>query len=253
MKGMKNMKYSESYRKNRLGTGFYIGLAICLLIIGGAAWFALAPLSEKDMNSKNENSSKIEEYQNPSDPYTENNPQTTPEIVPDTTPDTGIIDSTVSETQSIPEKVESKAEDVTAKEENVISFSMPVVGEIIKNHSDTDLQYSATYCDMRLHTGIDIACKNGTFVSSCSAGTVTDIIEDSVLGNCVVIDHGNSITIKYASLEDIKVKKGDKVNIGDIIGRIGTIPSECIDETHLHLEVIKNEKSVDPLKTFGLE
>ena len=246
------MKYSESYRKNRLGTGFYIGLAICLLIIGGAAWFALAPLSEKDMNSKNENSSQIEEYQNPSDPYTESTPQT-PEIVPDTTPDSGIIDSTVSDIQSIPEKLESKAEDVTVKEENIISFSMPVVGEIIKNYSDTQLQYSATYGDMRLHTGIDIACKNGTFVSACAAGTVKDIMEDSVLGNCIVIDHGNSITVKYASLEDIKVKKGDKVNIGDIIGGIGTIPSECSDETHLHLEVFKNEKSVNPLKTFGLE
>ena len=130
---------------------------------------------------------------------------------------------------------------------------MPVVGEIIKNHSDTELQYSATYGDMRLHTGIDIACKNGTFVSSCAAGTVTDIIEDSVLGNCVVIDHGNSITVKYASLEDIKVKKGDKVNIGDIIGSVGTIPSECSDETHLHIEVTKDGKPADPLKTFGLE
>ena len=243
------MKYNESYRKNRLGTGFYIGLAICLLIIGGAAWFALAPLSEKDMNSKNENSSKMEEYQNPSDPYTESTPQTTPEIVPNT----GIIDSTVSDIQSLPEKLESKAEDVTAKEEKIISFSMPVVGEIIKNYSDTELQYSATFRDMRIHAGIDIACNDGTFVSSCAAGTVTDIIEDSLLGTCVVIDHGNSITVKYASLKDIKVKKGDKVNIGDIIGTIGTIPSECNDDTHLHIEVIKDKKIVDPLKTFGLE
>ena len=255
------MKYNETYGKRKLGTGFYIGLALCLLIIGGASWFALAPLSEKDTNSKNENSSPIDEYQNPSDPYTESTPEITPEFTPDTTSDTtpgtttsdsGIIGSTISDIQSTID-TSSKTEDVTAKEDKVMSFSMPVVGEVIKNHSDTELQYSETYGDMRLHTGLDIACKIGTHISACAAGTVTDIIEDSGLGNCVIIDHGNSITVKYASIENPKVKKGDKVNIGDIIGTIGTVPSECNDETHLHIEVTKDGKTVDPLKTFGLE
>ncbi len=250
------MKYTENYRKKRLGTGFYIGLALCLLIIGGASWFALAPLSEKNTNSKNETSSQKEEYQNPSDPYTESTPQITPELTPDTTPDTtpdsGIIDSTVSDIQSMPETV-SKAEDVTANEEKIMSFSMPVEGEIIKSHNDTELQFSKTYGDMRLHTGLDIACKAGTHVSACASGTVSEIIEDSALGKCVVIDHGNSITVKYASIENLKIKKGDKVNIGDIIGTVGTVPAECNDDAHLHVEVTKNGKSADPLKTFGLE
>ena len=255
------MKYTESYGKKRLGTGFYIGLALCLLIIGGASWFALAPLSEKDTNSKNETSSEKREYEDPSDPYTESTPQITPEPTPDTTPDnnpdattsdSGIIDSTISDIQSAVD-TPSKTEDVTAKEEKIMSFSMPVEGEIIKNHSDTELQYSKTYGDMRLHTGIDIACKTGTHVSACAAGKVTEIIEDSVLGKCIVIDHGNSITVKYASIENQKVKKGDKVNIGDIIGTIGTVPSECNDDAHLHIEVTKDGKPADPLKTFGLD
>lgn len=238
------MKYSEYYNKKKFGTGFYIAIAVCLLIIGGASWFALAPLSETQTKSESKTQStpsKQQEYTNPTPSYTES----TPEILPELNPTSDVIQST--------EETESDTQEVTVKEEKVISFTMPVQGEIIKKHSNTELQYSKTFEDMRLHTGMDIACKEGTSVSSCAAGTVIAIENDSSLGNTVAIDHGDGIIVKYSSIDNLKVENGSKVNTGTIIGTAATIPNECADDSHIHIEVTKNGDPVDPLKTFGLE
>ena len=146
---MNKMKYTENYGKKRLGTGFYVAIALCLIIIGGAAWFALAPLSEVSdkPESKGENNveSSQQEYTDPASSYTES----TPEIIPELNPTDDKSDFNESEPQQ-----------VQTTEEKVISFAMPVQGEIIKKHSNTELQYSKTFGDMRLHTGLDIACKD---------------------------------------------------------------------------------------------
>ena len=129
---------------------------------------------------------------------------------------------------------------------------MPVGGEVIKDYSEKQLQSSATYGDMRIHTGIDIACEDGTSVSAAGDGKVTAFEESSSLGTTVTIDHGNGITTKYAALKNVKVKEGDKVTAGDIIGTVTTVPGECADQSHLHFEVFKNGHSAAPLSTLGL-
>ena len=59
--------------------------------------------------------------------------------------------------------------------------------------------------------------------------------------------------IKYASIDNLKFKIGDAVKSGDIIGTVGSIPAECEDKEHIHIEVYKDSKPVDPLKALGLE
>ncbi len=239
---MNKMKYTENYGKKRLGTGFYVAIALCLIIIGGAAWFALAPLSEVSdkPESKGENNveSSQQEYTDPASSYTES----TPEIIPELNPTDDKSDFNESEPQQ-----------VQTTEEKVISFAMPVQGEIIKKHSNTELQYSKTFGDMRLHTGLDIACKEGTSVSSCSSGKVTAVEADANFGDTVVIDHGNGIIVKYSAITNVKVASGDRVDTGDIIGTSATIPAECNEDPHIHIEVTLNGEPCDPLKTFGLE
>ena len=136
---------------------------------------------------------------------------------------------------------------------DVTVFSMPVAGDTLKNFSETELQYSKTYGDMRLHTGIDIKVNKGTAVSACADGVVENIELSTTMGNVVTIDHKNGIIVKYASIEDLEIAVGDSVEAGDIIGTTATIPSECMDEEHLHIEVTLNGKPADPLKTLGLE
>lgn len=233
------MKYNEriSRQKNKLGAGFYIVIAACLLIIGGAAWFALS--SYNDMQSGSSViSQKSESYKNNITSYTENT--SSAEQIPQA--------STPQNTESVAENVESEPYETTQSEVTgsapKFNFTMPT-GEILKSHSEKELQYSATYGDMRLHTGFDIACKNGDTVNAFADGTVLNITESSNFGTTVEIDHSFGITVKYSSIKNPKFKVGDTVKMGDVIGTSATVPSECNDKSHIHIEILKDGKYVD--------
>ena len=238
------MKYTESTdsRKKAVNTGLYVIIGLCLLVIGGASWFAINASSPKKTES--ENSSSKSEYSSPSSSYNESviDPPFMSEPMAES-----VKDQPYS-SQSEPENTPSEE-----KKTDVVVFKMPVNGEISKKHSDKELQYSATFGDMRLHTGIDILAEKGTFVSACSDGVVESIELNTTYGNVVTIDHKNGITVKYAGIDNLEVENGDAVKAGDFIGTVGDIPAECMDKPHLHLEVLKNGKSAEPLKTLGLE
>ncbi len=228
------LRYSENYSKRKVkGSYFYVVVACCLLIIGGASWFAVSNFNDA---TAPETTSKTE-YQDKTPSYTEseNEPQ-----------------ENVSQ-EEVAKEVESEpyssAEEVVP--EAPMAFSMPVEGEVIKDFSRTNLQYSKTYGDMRLHTAIDIACETGTKVSACADGTVLSVDETMDFGTVVAIDHGDGLTVKYSALKDIKVKVGDKVNVGDIIASSDTVPSECNDKPHIHIEVLKDSISVSPLEILN--
>lgn len=128
----------------------------------------------------------------------------------------------------------------------------PVSGEINKIFSLETLQYSATFDDMRLHTGVDLAAELNTAVLTCGAGTVTAVDESATLGNCVTVDHGNGILMKYCGLQNIKVAAGQSLAAGDVLGVVGSIPCECADPDHLHLEASLNGTAVSPSDLIGV-
>lgn len=248
------MRYNEQIHrnKNKLSAGFYIVIASCLLIIGGASWFALSNY-EKGQSSTSIVSQKAESYYNDVTSYTE----TTPSAPITETP----TESITQPVESVAEKVESepysKPEDSTSSKTESkpgslgFKYTMPVEGKILKMPSETELQYSATYQDMRLHKGIDISCKAGTPVNACADGTILSIEESQTLGTTVTIDHSAGVTVKYSAIEKPKFSVGDTVKMGDVIGNAATVPSECKDESHIHIEILRNGKYVD-LSAFGL-
>lgn len=72
------------------------------------------------------------------------------------------------------------------------------------------------------HRGMDIAAKEGTPVKAAADGTVVLAYPDLFYsGNMIVIDHGFGLQTIYAHLKEMKVKFGDKVKQGDIIGLVG--------------------------------
>ena len=234
---MINLKYAETRPKQKFGTGFYIVIACCILLLGGASWFALSNIADNsDIKSKNENS----EYTDKTPSYTESTPESAPQ-------------DAVEETEEKVSQVPYSSEPAKTESPQKPVFALPVQGEILKQSSSDALQYSATYGDMRLHQGVDIACELKSKIHACADGTVSNIELNTALGNVVTIDHGNKITVKYASLEKINVSAGDEVQLGDIIGTVGTIPSECNDKSHIHIEVFVSGKHADPLKALGLE
>ncbi len=94
------------------------------------------------------------------------------------------------------------------------------------------------------HTGIDLASKISTPISVPSNGTVLRAGWARGYGNYIVVDHGGGYKTAYAHLSRLKVKKGNIVNRGDVLGFVGSTGYST--GPHLHYEVIKNGKKVDP-------
>ena len=138
-------------------------------------------------------------------------------------------------------------------EKAITAFPMPLEGEVIKPHSDTELFYSKTMEDWRLHKGCDIASPIGATVKAVADGKVSDCYTDIAHGVTIVIDHGAGILTKYCNLaSDKMVEVGKEIKKSDAIGVVGdTAEFEVADAAHLHFEVIKNGKSVNPEDYFN--
>lgn len=97
-----------------------------------------------------------------------------------------------------------------------------------------------------LHAGLDIANRIGTPVVASARGTVTFSGWQNAYGNCITIDHGNSITTRYAHLAKSVVKEGQAVNRGDMIGAVGNTGRST--GPHLHYEVRVGGVPVNPMR-----
>ncbi|MCM1032093.1 MAG: peptidoglycan DD-metalloendopeptidase family protein [Oscillibacter sp.] len=75
------------------------------------------------------------------------------------------------------------------------------------------------------YDGIKIMTSKNADVRAVFQGVVSDIAYESFLNNIVLIRHGNYVTV-YGNVTNLTVKKGDKVNTKDIIGKVGYDPEE---------------------------
>ena len=98
----------------------------------------------------------------------------------------------------------------------------------------------------KTHQAIDYAGESGDKVFSVYGGTV-ESVEDSLMdGKVVIIKHTDGLKTVYKSLGDVCVEEGAKVKKGEEIGTMGTSTSEQAEGVHLHFEVLKDGKLVDP-------
>ncbi len=232
MKEEKNTVISKFFS----GKGFYAVLGGCLIAVGVAAWSAVAAVGDITGG---------ESYDSSSTSY--NNSTVISE--PDEPVQQDVSDAPYESSEESAESVEETPAMPVAE-----YFVMPISGEIIKDFNSEALQFSATYGDMRLHTGIDIEAEPESSVMSCGDGTVTDIYTDSLYGTVIVIDHGKEIVAKYCGLaENVLVETGVTVSAGQKIGTLGTVPSECADESHLHFEMYKRDTAVSPMDTMDIQ
>ena len=98
----------------------------------------------------------------------------------------------------------------------------------------------------RFHGGIDIGNKTGTPIYATADGVVQSVSVGSDLGKLITINHGYNYKTRYGHLSKIEVKRGQKVQRGDLIGLMGSTGYST--GPHLHYEVIKNGKQVNPLE-----
>ena len=88
----------------------------------------------------------------------------------------------------------------------------------------------------------------GGGIAAIAAGKVIKSYKDDLYGNVLVIEHAGGITAYYCGLGDtLLVKEGAEVTAGQKIGSVSTVPCESAERPHLHLELKKDDKFVDPL------
>jgi murein DD-endopeptidase MepM/ murein hydrolase activator NlpD len=118
--------------------------------------------------------------------------------------------------------------------------------EIVRFTSGFGYRTHPIYHIRKFHEGIDITAQKGTPVYAASEGKV--VIAGNMkdgYGNKVVIDHGNGYKTLYAHLDKILVKRGQKVKLAQQIGKVGNTGGSV--SSHLHYEVHKNDRVVDPV------
>jgi stage II sporulation protein Q len=107
------------------------------------------------------------------------------------------------------------------------------------------VKYQNSY---RPHAGVDFSRKDGkTFdVLAALDGEVIRVEKNPMVGTQIEIQHDNGLITVYQSIEDVQVKKGQKVKQGEVIARAGQNQFEKEAGKHLHFEVRKGKQTVNP-------
>ena len=100
------------------------------------------------------------------------------------------------------------------------------------------------------HSGIDLRGAVGTPVKSPAAGKVILTEELYFAGNTIMIDHGFGMISYFCHLSAIKVKTGDMVTQGEVIGLVGS--TGRVTGPHLHWTVKLLEQRIDPMSILAL-
>lgn len=232
------------------GKAFYVVLCICFVLIGVAAWSGMQMIKNKDKTPDITSSIGSGMINTTSSKPTASVDKNSSIYI-----DTSSVISASRPSDALTEEGEppSSNPEIDDSEQTAAPvakfFVNPVLGEIIKDFSDTELQYSLTMKDMRLHKGVDIAADVGTPVIAAGEGTVKTVYEDMLLGWVVEVDHGNGIIAKYCGLQaKPTAKEGDTVNSSTRLGNVGTVPFESVEQGHLHLEFYSDGKAVSPME-----
>jgi len=98
------------------------------------------------------------------------------------------------------------------------------------------------------HSGVDMAGYWKEPVHATVPGTITFVGRHGPYGNMVEIDHGNGFKTRYGHLYATKVKKGEHVKRGQVVGLMGSTGRST--GTHLHYEIWFKGKLQNPLKFF---
>ena len=100
------------------------------------------------------------------------------------------------------------------------------------------------------HRGIDMAAMRGTPVKAAAQGMVIEAKYAAGYGNNVVIQHTHKYKTRYAHLDSIAVKVGQRVAQADVIGYVGAtgrIRKMGSDGSHLHFELYQGGRQINPI------
>ena len=215
---------SENNFKRHTGKGYYIALVLCAAAIGITSY----------VYYRNEDAVTGLEASAPAQQQAD-------------------IPVLATQPKSQPSEV-TATESGQVAEEKVLKTASPVAGKEVFGYSMEALSYNQTTRDWRTHDGVDIAAEAGTEVMAAADGEVYTTYQDDTLGCTVIIRHAGGYTTRYSSLgEDVRVKAGDVVKLGDVIGTVGeTALVESVLGPHVHFSVSYRDLPMDPAEFLSL-
>ena len=224
---------SDNKRSRRGGQGYYIALILCAAAIGITGYVYYRNANQAEPVSLEETVGEV------------------PALIEDE------VDVPVIATQPAPKATKPAATEATTTaptEKKPMKTMSPVSGDSIFGYSMEALSYNQTTRDWRVHNGVDLAAEAGAEVKAAADGQVYTVFEDDAMGTTVVIRHADGYTTKYASLaENVSVKPGDTVTMGQVIGYASdSAIVESTLGTHVHFGVTCNDTPVDPAEFLQL-
>ena len=224
---------SDNKRSRRGGQGYYIALILCAAAIGITGYVYYRNANQAEPVSLEETVAEV------------------PAVIEDG------VDVPAIATQPAPKTTKpAPTEEATTAptERKPLKTMSPVSGESISGYSMEALSYNQTTRDWRVHNGVDLAAEAGAEVKAAADGEVYTVFEDDSMGTTVVIRHADGYTTKYASLaENVSVKPGDTVTMGQVIGDASD--AAIVESTlgaHVHFGVTCNDVPVDPAEFLAI-
>ncbi len=217
------------------GKGYYIALILCAAAIGITGYVYQQNLPPENVS--------LEDTQ----------PQEVLVGTLTTEPNVAVV-ATEPAGETVKSTQPTQSAEPTQPTQKKLLTASPVAGEEIVGYSMEALSYNQTTRDWRVHNGVDIGAAEGTAVQAAAEGEVYTTYEDDTMGYTVVIRHDGGYTTKYASLaENLTVKAGDKVSLGQTIGYVGdTALVETTLGSHVHFGVTYQDNPIDPADFLAL-
>jgi len=127
---------------------------------------------------------------------------------------------------------------------------MPISNrDLTRTASGFGLRIHPIYKIIKFHAGMDFTAPTGSEIYATGNGTVEAVNTASRgFGKHIIIDHGYGYKSLYAHLDGFNVRRGQKVERGEVIGFVGNTGTSVAP--HLHYEVRLNGKSIDPVNFY---
>ena len=156
------------------------------------------------------------------------------------------VDALIRRANMLATSFREAAESIAAHTQEMAAMPsiMPTMGFLTSRFSF--IRYHPILHENRPHEGIDITAAYGTRIIAPAAGRVIKVGYENGYGIMVVIDHGYGLETRYAHMSRSAARPGQTVKRCDLLGYVGS--TGLSTGPHLHYEVLRDGRAVDPLR-----
>lgn len=247
---MRRYSYQKNKKSNKEKIGFFTAFSVCLVAVGLALWSTYSSIGGFE-NSNLEETTYVA-YYTPTKQVNNNvtGVVVTEEAVTEQENTTEYITEEVSTSTSVESSIPSYSgenEKLQTMLQVSASLDYPIESSAISKEYSEEPVYNGTMGDYRVHMGVDFRALEDSQVVAMCDGVVEEIYQDTLYGTVVRVANGN-FSVYYCGMSDeLNISEGQRLSRGDVIGKVGVVPCESKDGTHLHIEVKVGDKTIDPL------